>query len=576
MDTIDHDDGDLVVELDFNDPANALTVTRAGGTVVNASPIGIETPHGRFPEAYELVGRDSTVIDDRFRTTTGKRRDHHHRATQFTYRFEAATGRTVKFVLRVAPDGVAYRYQIGGDGTFLLSGEHSGFRLPSGAVAWLFKYARDHESVGKHDVSGLADGEFTMPGLFETTNGWVLVSEANVDGSYAASHLVSTEGDATFDVQLPNITINFQCPGETPWRVLIVGDRSTVVESTLVRELAHNAPSSLTETDWIEPGRVAWSWWGDNDSPESYDAQQRYVEYAAEHSWEYVLVDEGWDPEWIPDLVSYAAERGVEIVLWSHWTDLHAAPDRDRRLDRWAEWGVAGIKVDFMDSDDQGTLQFYDELCAAAADRELLVNFHGSVVPTGLSKRWPNLMSFEGVKGAEHYQWTGLPPEHNTVLPFTRNSIGSMDYTPVTFSADGRFTSAGHELALSIVFESGLQHYADRIEEYAARPAAEWVLERVPAVWDETRFLAGRPGTEATLARRHGDDWFVGSITAGPARTVEVPLDFLDTARDAEVVRDDGGDSLVREEKRLLPDESVWVDVVANGGFCLIVPGDPA
>jgi alpha-glucosidase len=572
METTKHNDGDLAVGLDFDDPANALTVTRAGETVINASPIGIDTPDGRFPTAYDLVGSDSTTIDNRFSLPTGKRRDHHHRATQTTFRFESENEREVDFEVRVAPDGIAYRYRIGGDGAFLLSNEYSGFRPPSGAVAWLFEHDRDHESVGKHYTSGLANGEFTMPGLFETQNGWVLATEAGVDSRYAASRLVSTEGDPTFNFRLPNITVNFGLPGTTPWRVAVVGDRSTVVESTLVWELAGGEPSG---TDWIEPGRVAWSWWGDNDSSTEYATQKEYVDYAAERGWEYVLVDEGWDPEWIPDLVEYADGRGIGILLWAHWTDLHSAIDRDRRLDRWAAWGVEGIKVDFMDSDDQGILQFYDDLCAAAVERELLVNFHGSVVPTGLAKRWPHVMSYEGVKGAEHYQWTGLPPEHNTILPFTRNAIGPMDYTPVTFSAPGRFTSAGHELALAIVFESGLQHYADDIEEYAARPAAEWVLERVPSMWDETRLLGGRPGTEATLARRHGDDWFVGSITAGPARTIDVPLNFLDTERDAQLVRDGTDDSLAKEHQHLSPDEVQRVDVAANGGFCLIAPASP-
>jgi alpha-glucosidase len=572
MRSVEHAIGVLEVHLDVSDPSEALSVTRAGEEVIEPSPIGIGTPDGRFPEEYAFVGVESRTVDESFRTPHGKRREHHHRATLATYTFESESGRSVDFEVCVAPDGIAYRYRIGGDDSFLLSNEGSGFRFPGSAVSWLFSYDFDHEAVGKHHSAQLVDGEFTSPGLFRTGNSWILVAEAGVDGTYAASRLATSDGDALYEFRTPSTQIKYALPGETPWRVAIIGDLSTVTESSFVRQLVEDVQQD--DADWITPGRVAWSWWGDNDSPSEFETQKEYVEYAADRGWEYVLVDAGWDADWVPELVEYAGERGVDTLLWTHWTDL-TADERERRLDRWVSWGIAGIKIDFMNNDDQGRHQFYDAIMEATAERELLVNFHGSVVPTGLSKRWSHVMTYEGVKGAEHHQWTGLPPAHNTILPFTRNVIGSMDYTPVTFSADNRYTSAGHELALSVVFESGLQHFADSIEEYAARPAAEWFLERVPAAWDETVFLCGYPGTEATLARRHNEDWFVGSITAGPARTVSVPLSFLDEtnhSREAHVIREDEtGESLIREQRQITG-ETLDIDVSENGGFCVYMP----
>jgi len=200
-------------------------------------------------------------------------------------------------------------------------------------------------------------------------------------------------------------------------------------------------------------------------------------------------------------------------------------------------------------------------------------------------------MTYEGVMGAEYYKWSTLSAEHNCTLPYTRNVVGPMDYTPVTFSADARHTTAGHELALSVVFESALQHLADSIDEYASRPAAESFLESVPAAWEETRFVSGHPGVEATVARRPredragapplsadgtadgesdaaADEWFLGSITAGPQRIVTADCSFLgDGEWTADVVRDDGADGLERESWTVGADEALDVVVPENGGF---------
>jgi hypothetical protein len=579
MDVIRSPDGGLAVELYTSTPEQGLAVKRGGRTVVEPSPIGVSTPDGEFPADYEFVSEQTVTVTEEVRTARGKRRRHDHRATQATLKFRSETGRTASFQVRVAPDGVGYRYRIGGDGRTLLFGDrpefgadHSAVRLPDQAIAWLFGYAPDHESVGRHYSAHRAAGEFTMPGLFRVDDDWVLVAEAGVDGTYAASRLATTEASTSYEYRMPRATVDLRPPVTTPWRVLIIGDLATVGESSLVAQLVGEAELD-PEADWIEPGRVGWSWWSDGSSPADFEIQREYVEYAAERGWEYVLVDVGWDAAWLPDLVAYAEERGVGVFVWAHWTELNRTEERTRRLDRWADWGVAGVKIDFMDADDQGRHQFYDEIMEAAAERELMLNFHGSVVPTGLSSRWPHVMTYEGVMGAEHYGVKGVPAEHNVVLAFTRNVIGPMDYTPVAFSTGRRATSAGHELALSVVFESGLQHFADSPEAYRTRPLAERFLERVSAAWDETVVLGGWPGSEVSIARRRGEDWFVGTITAGAARTVDLPLAFLPAAREAVLIRDDqDGNALVRETIDVSPDETLSVTVPDNGGCCLYLP----
>ncbi|MEZ0291849.1 MAG: glycoside hydrolase family 97 catalytic domain-containing protein, partial [Solirubrobacteraceae bacterium] len=354
----------------------------------------------------------------------------------------------------------------------------------------------------------------------------------------------------------------------TPWRVAVVGSPATIAGSDLVDDLA--APAAGVDWSWVRPGRVAWSWWADSGSPASLAAQEAHVDFAARQGWEYVLADEGWDPAWMPALVEYARARGVGVLLWSRWDALRTPAQRDALLSQWADWGVAGVKLDFMESDSPARMAWYRAVARAAAERRMVVDFHGSTAPRGLERTWPNVLTSEAVRGAEGYKGTTPPtPAQNTVLPFTRNAIGAMDFTPVTFSAPGRATSAGHELALSVVFASGLQHFADSPAAYAARPLAAGWLAEVPAAWDDTRLIAGRPGVAATLARRSGDRWYVGSIHAGAAGTQQVPLSFLDPGRAyvAEIVADAAGDALAGSSQAVRTASTLAVPYARDGGF---------
>jgi len=556
--------GELTAEID---PNGTLGLEHDGRRVLDPSPYGIRTPYGHFPTEFELVEERTESIEGTYELVHGKASTPHHRATETTLTFEGDGG-TVDFQVRVATDGVAYRYHIEGDhDQYLLPGDDSGFRFPSGTVAWVSEYQANHEGHSRQSPVSALDGEYNLPGLFRVGESWALIAEAGVDGTWMAGRLTDANGgvDIAFPEASPTSHVWGHDPVTSPWRVAIVGDLATVVESTLPTDLLEGP---AFDPEWVEPGRVAWSWWSSGSQVRDFQTQKEYVDYAAARGWEYVLVDAGWDEAWLPDLVEYADERGVGIEVWANFIDLNTESKREQRLAQWSEWGVAGIKVDFMDSDDQGRMQFYTDLAGDAAEYELTVNFHGSAVPTGLRRRFPNILTYEGVRGAEYYKWDTNTPEHNTILPFTRNVVGPMDYTPVTFSADRRLTSVGHELALSVVYESGLQHFADSIETYAEYPLAEDVLEAVPAAWDETRFLGGRPGSQATIARRRGEAWFVGSITAGPARTVAVDLDFLDAPTTATVTTDAaGGSSLEAYAQEVTPGETLSVPVAENGGF---------
>ncbi|CAM5727194.1 hypothetical protein SALBM217S_02715 [Streptomyces griseoloalbus] len=376
-------------------------------------------------------------------------------------------------------------------------------------------------------------------------------------------------------MRLADPAVTSEGPLATPWRTAVVGDLATVTESTLVDDLA--PASRIADTSWIRPGKVAWSWL-DGFGPAQRDlaAQQRFVDLAAAHGWPYTLVDDGWKTtDWMPELIAYARERGVDVLLWVHYTDLDTAAERAEFLPRVKEWGAAGLKIDFMDSDSQERFRWDDDILEDTARYRLLVNFHGATLPKGVQRTWPHVMSLEAVYGAEQ---GNVPAPALTALPYTRNVAGSMDYTPMGFQFGTRTVSDAAELALSVVFESGFQNFAGSLAAYRERPELARFLEQVPTVWDETRLLSGRPGESATFARRHGDRWFLGSVHAGAAATERVPLDFLGGGRWlAEVVRDGEDGALLRERHVVTRRDALTVPTAERGGFagqfCRATPG---
>jgi alpha-glucosidase len=516
---------------------------RRDGEHVLSARIG-RRARGRCADVGRTVaGAETRRVDERYSTPAGKRRAHRHRARELTLRF-----RRLRVVVRAADDGVAFR---------TVGRECSSFRAPRATRAWLQRYGTSYERP--YDEVRLRDAEpgaIGFPALLSTGRAWALLSEGAIGPGEQAGRLRLR--DRTLQVERSS----------GPWRVAVIGSLATIAGSDLVDDLAPRARGD--DWSWVRPGRVAWSWWSDSASPASLARQQAYVDFAARMGWEYVLVDEGWDASWIPALTAYARERGVGVLLWSRWDALATPAQRDALLTRWRDWGVAGVKLDFMQSDSAARMRWYRGVARAAAERRLVVDFHGSTAPRGLSRTWPNVLTQEAVLGAESYKGDApATPRHNATLPFTRGAIGPMDYTPVTFSAPGRRTTLAHELALSVVFASGLQHFADSPEAYAAQPLAERWLRDVPAAWDDTRLLGGYPGRSATVARRAGERWYVAAIRAGRAATVELPLDFLPRGRAylAEVIEDAPGGALTTRTERVTAADTLRVAAGADGGF---------
>lgn len=544
-----------------------------GQPVIAPSPLGLRTAHADLATGLAFDTITERAVDETYRTVIGKRRDHHHRATEWTLAFSKGTDR-LELQVQVSDQGIGYRYRVPWTGPVTVTEELSGYRIPPEARAVLLPYDNgrcDYEEIQHQTTVAEAESiRYGYPALFGLDDVWLLITESGLDGGYAGSRL--TYDGERFAVDLPGPYVTAASPLTTPWRTMIIGGLDAIVASDLVPSLA--PPSRLADPSWVVPGAAAWSWWSDGPSCRDPEAQKVWIDFAASVGWPYVLLDSGWHRDWAPEVIAYAKERGIGVFLWSHWQHLDTELEHREKLELWKEWGAAGVKIDFTESDGQERIRWFDEILAATARIGLMVVFHGGTIPRGTERTWPQFLSAEAVKGAEWIKPKPgkdplYPPTHYLALAFTRNVQGPMDFTPCTFSAV-RTISAGFELALSVIFESGIQHFADSLDVYRSMPEALSLLGGVPVAWDETRLLSGDPADHVVLARRHGDDWYVGAGVSGPARTVAVPLDFLDHgAWTAAAYLDADGDRIAVRTSTVEAGATLDLPVAANGGFTL-------
>jgi alpha-glucosidase len=543
-----------------------LSVTDPQGQTLVDATLGLRTAGSDLTHDLHLIGTTQRNLNENYRMTTGKRLVRNANLAETRYALQNDKGEKLDVVVRVANDGIAFRYELPGATQATVTGEATSYSLPANARAWLLPYDPSNEKERIETTAATAPGgDYGYPSLFLAGQSYVLITEANADGRYDGSRLTHAANSPAYQLTLADSRVD--STGVTPWRTVITGDLATVTQSTLVDDLAD--PSKLTDTSWIHPGRVAWSWISDHDSPKSFERQKAFVDFAAANRMPFVLLDEGWSETWAPQLIAYANAKHVDVLMWFPWTKLDTAAKRQAWLTRVKGWGAKGVKIDFMGSDSQARFRWYDDTLADTARLQLMVNFHGGTIPHGLARTWPHLMTMEGVRGAEN----DPPPVGNTIQPFTRNVVGSMDYTPVAFDVGRQEATIAHEVALPIVFESGWTHMADSPEAYQRRPNALTFLDQIPTVWDETKLIAGAPGEEAIFARRSGDHWFIGAIAAGPARRLSVPLASLGVGPwRADIIRDGSGrGDVARSTQNVTADGTLSFDVPANGGFAAIL-----
>ncbi len=548
-----------------------------------------------FPQGPLHFESEGQLTDD-YVMLTGKRSHCVNHANVF--RAPVADG--VSLILRLYDDGVAFRYEWTTPKSFSQTQEQTTYRIAEGTKRWMQQWTDSYEeffpmsttskvkAVPSYSaISKDAEGHnirWGYPALLEPLDGiFALISEANIERGQSASSLYNN--GELFRVT-PDRTYDESQAQHTPWRVIIVGSLAEIVASTLITDVSK--PCQLNDTSWIHPGVVSWIYWAYNHSSNDFNIIKKYVDMAAALDLKYVLIDAEWDTmrdgKTIEDAVTYAHQKSVSPLIWYNssvgWVDgaptpkyrLNKAEDREREF-AWCERiGVAGVKIDFFSGDNQHNMDYCIDLLECAARHHLLVNFHGATVPRGWQRTYPHLLSTEGVYGAEWYNnvatFTEKAASHNATLPFTRNVIGSMDYTPCAFSNSQypHITTSAHELALTVLFESGLQHLADRPESFMAQPKeVRQFLGRLPAAWDETRFVTGYPGEYVVLARRSGQKWYVAGINGtDKPMTINIPKEMLLPKGRVSVYEDS---DMGKWDMRILKKIPYTVRLLPRGGF---------
>lgn len=553
------------------------TVTYNGGTIVADSPLGLMLQSGEnLGINEEITGVSTSNFDDTYTMPYGITSEIRNHYNEAVYEIEHPLGPKFEIVFRAYDDGVAFRYRFPEQEAlqeFNITSEMSSFSFISDHDYWglhLPSYTTSYES--DYTISKLVnitpDSLTALPLLVKVSDSaWVGITEADLD-DYAGMYL---RGDADVPYQLvaslspqrdnQDVCVTATTPAESPWRVMIIGDApGRLYESNIVLNLNDPAEGDFS---WVKPGKSAWDWWngevvaGGRHGRMDNATMKYFIDFAGEMGLEYMLVDAGWYLRYgdapdsaadgditktipeidMPELVRYAAEKGVGIVVWLNWIPVDR--DMEKAFPVYEQWGVKGVKIDFMDSDDQFMVGFYHRVVELAAQHHLVVDFHGAYKPAGMRRTWPNLITREGVMGLEYDKWSQrITPDHDAILPFTRMLAGPMDYTPGGFtnSVRGAFQAQDfmpmtqgtrcHQLALFVIYESPFQVMSDYPDNYRGSAGIEF-LRHVPATWDETHVLQTAVGDYTFFARRNGDEWYIGGINDWAPREFDIPLDFI-------------------------------------------------
>lgn len=526
--------------------------------------------------------------------------------------------------LRAYNDGVAYRFETSLKDEITVKDEITEIRFPSGSHAW---YPLEESFMSHNERNYIYSSLDTLsarhlaslPALFNSGGINVLLAEADIDdypglwirgdgqGGVSGLHpgypdTEKLEGDRNlFVTGTKDFIARTKGTRNFPWRVFVIASADgKLIESDLVYRLA--APQKFSDTKWIKPGQVAWDWWNANNiygvdfragiNDETY---KYYIDFASKNGIEYVILDEGWYriggsvlesvPEInVPELCHYAAGKNVGIILWvvfkTMWDDM------DKALALYEKWGVRGVKVDFMQRDDQKMVNFYHEAALKTAEHHLLIDFHGAFKPDGFGRTYPNALTREGVKGMENNKWSkDITPEHDVTLPFTRMVAGPMDYTPgamANFDKTNftpmftRPSSQGtrvHQMALYVVFESPLQMLSDSPSNYTKEQECTDFIVNVPVVWDDTKVLDAKVGDYVLIARRSGKEWFLGGLTDWNSRELELDLSFLPSGEYSMDIFSDGlnADRHAQDYKHLKSSikagDKIQISMAPGGGW---------
>jgi alpha-glucosidase len=566
-------------------------VTGPGGVILQWSPLGLTFLKGK-PLTFHFTLVNSAIVErnETYELVVGKTRKarDHFRELQIQLKESVEPFRRLDIAFRAYDDGVAFRYVLPQQESlseFDITKENTEFHFPADMKCWAFQINTFISSYeGNYlptTVDALPDTGLTyLPLTMQRADGVTLaIAEAELV-DYAGMYLRGLPG-ASLRVALAPLPdksgtcVRGKTPFASPWRVLMIGERpGDLIESTIILNL--NAPCALDNVSWIKPGKAIFPWWPNFycDKPGvasklDFENQKYYIDFASDNNLEYLELEPPWYgdedgainrphlyditkpvPEiQLPALFEYAKKKNVGMFLWTHWENVNRQAGTAFPL--FAKWGAAGVKIDFMNRDDQEMVRWYHTILKKAAEHHLMVFFHGAYKPTGTQRTYPHLLTQEGVLGKEQNKVTYLcSMEHTMTLPFTRMLAGPMDFTPGGFRNVTReqfkpdmnqpmvLGTRCHQLAMFVAYESPLQMVCDDPAAYRNQPGLDFI-RYVPSSWDETKVIEGKIGEVIIIARRKGADWYIGGMTDWTARDVSIPLDFLGEGEyEAEIYQD--------------------------------------
>jgi hypothetical protein len=615
-------DRSIVLKVTLSDSGEIrYGIRRSGVDIIHPSALGVMMKGHDFTQGMKLVTASKPAyITDSYKTRNAKKSSVLYQANEIVMSFANGEKETMDIIFRLSNDGVAFRYRfpwIKNKETIME--EHSSFAFDEGTKAWLQPmseaktgFEHCHPSYEEHylqdipvgTVSPLKSG-WVYPALFRTNDTWVLITEAALDGNYCGTRLIN-------DAASPVYSVGFADPREvftgrgylpennkpwlTPWRIITIGSLRTITESTLGTDLAPAAV--LKDTSFVKPGKASWSWINSKDDNITFDEQKKYIDFAYDMHWQYCLIDADWDTrigyDKIAELSAYAKQKNIGLILWYNsagdWNTIAYHPKdrlltkegREKEFSRLRAMGISGVKIDFFGGDGRSMIQYYIDILNDAAKYKLLVNFHGATLPRGWQRTYPHLMTAEAIYGMEMVTFdqkaADLQANHCAMLPFTRNAFDPMDFTPMnltglTSSNCTRKTTPAFELALPVLFLSGIQHFAQSPEGMAQVPAdVKDFLRKLPDNWDDVRFLEGYPGKYAVIARRSGNRWYVAGIN-GDKDEKKIALDLSSFKKSRATLFTDGVKDELFSKTVLNPAKQKQLDLTlnANSGFVMVL-----
>lgn len=621
-------DGNVSITVSNADRLS-YAISYKGNEIVGNSPLGFEFRNEKpMNGGFTIVNHPVTESKSENWEPVVKNR--HAKVSQtwneqtLELREKSGDCRRMDFTVRVFNDGVAFRYTLyGGNrpGNRKITRELTGFTLPVSSKAWMAKYKRNYTSSQESEFIPAPIGDMPtdtvcgLPFLVEVGDkGYVAISEAYIH-DYPGFYI--GRGNDTVDSGQMTVSTRLSpLPGEkedgvkalfhektsTPWRVILVGDNpGKFIESEIITTL--NPPCAIQDTSWIKPGMSAWDHWWSGEVKMEMDVIKQYIDFAAAQGWPYMLIDWQWYGKYnrpdadittpapqldMPAIIEYAGSKGVKCWLWLYCSDVNRNDAYKTAFPLYKDWGIAGVKIDFMDRDDQEMVNWYRRIVKEAADNNLMVDFHGAYKPDGLERTYPNLLTREGVLGEEYSKFSNrIVPRHNVTLPFTRMLAGAMDYTPggflnVTPSEFKRqsptlvMNSRCAELAKFVIYESPYTVFCDHPDNVLGKTGSEF-LTSFPTTWDDTRFIAGYPGEYVVIARQAGDRWYLGAMTNEQSRKVDVDTSFLPSGRYTVTCWTDGKNASDHPERvakktlKISSGEKISINMAQGGGFAAIL-----